>query len=127
MPLNDYVTLGHSGLRVSRLCLGAMTFGQEAGWGTTEAESETMLSRFLDGGGNFIDTANGYSMGRSEAIIGDYFARRPGTRDRTVIATKFSANFFPGDPNGGGSSRKAICAACEASLRRLKTDYIDLY
>src|ERR1700704_2991119 len=127
MALNDYVTLGHSGLRVSPLCLGTMTFGEEWGWGATVAESEAILSRFLERGGNFVDTANGYTLGHSERIIGDYFARDPGKRDRVVIATKFFTNLYPGDPNGGGASRKSLVAACEQSLRRLQTDYIDLY
>ena len=127
MGLTDYVTLGRSGLRVSPLCLGAMTFGEDWGWGSTVAESETIISRFLERGGNFIDTANGYTKGHSEAIIGDYFARTPGRRDRVVIATKFSTNLYPGDPNAGGAGRKGIVAACEESLRRLRTDYIDLY
>src|SRR5580765_4648088 len=127
MSLNDYVTLGHSGLRVSPLCLGTMTFGEEWGWGATVAESEAILSRFLEGGGNFLDTANGYTLGHSERIIGDYFSRDTGKRDRVVIATKFFTNLYPGDPNGGGAGRKSIVAACEQSLRRLQTDYIDLY
>jgi aryl-alcohol dehydrogenase-like predicted oxidoreductase len=126
MPLNHYVTLGRSGLRVSPLCLGAMTFGEEWGWGASVQESNAMLSAFLDGGGNFIDTANAYTKGHSEAIIGDYF-RESGRRDRAVIATKFTANLYPGDPNGGGAGRKAVLAACDQSLRRLQTDYIDLY
>jgi aryl-alcohol dehydrogenase-like predicted oxidoreductase len=127
MALTDYVTLGSSGLRVSPLCLGAMTFGEEWGWGTAVPESEAILARFLDRGGNFLDTANGYTLGHSETIIGEYFARNGGRRDRVVIATKFFTNLFPGDPNGGGASRKSLSAACDSSLRRLRTDYIDLY
>lgn len=126
MPLNHYITLGRSGLRVSPLCLGAMTFGEEWGWGSSVAESEAIIARFEERGGNFIDTANAYTKGHSEAIIGDYYART-GRRDRVVIATKFLANLYVGDPNGGGAGRKSIVAACEQSLRRLKTDYIDLY
>ena len=126
MPLNHYITLGHSGLRVSPLCLGAMTFGEEWGWGANVKDSEAVLDRFLDRGGNFIDTANGYTLGHSEVIIGDYFTRASG-RDRVVIATKFFTNMFPGDPNGGGATRKSVIAACDESLRRLKTSYIDLY
>jgi aryl-alcohol dehydrogenase-like predicted oxidoreductase len=127
MALNHYVTLGRSGLRVSPLCLGTMTFGEEWGWGSTPSVSENILSRFLDRGGNFIDTANGYTLGHSERIIGDYFARDRSRRDRVVIATKFLTNLYPGDPNGGGASRKSLTASCEESLRRLQTDYIDLY
>ena len=126
MSLTNYRTLGRSGLRVSPFCLGAMTFGEDWGWGATVAESEALLSRFLDRGGNFIDTANGYTKGHSEAIIGEFFAR-DGRRDRAVIATKFSTNMYIGDPNGGGAGRKTIVESCEQSLRRLKTDYIDLY
>ena len=127
MPLDHYLTLGHSGLRVSPLCLGTMTFGEEWGWGSTVAESEAILDRFLARGGNFIDTANGYTKGHSEVIIGDYMARPPGQRDRTVIATTFLTNLYKGDPNGGGAGRKSIVAACEQSLRRLRTDDIDLF
>jgi len=127
MALTDYVTLGRSGLRVSPLCLGTMTFGEDWGWGSSVVESESILTRYLDRGGNFIDTANGYTKGHSEAIIGDYFARTPGRRDRVVVATKFSTNLYPGDPNAGGAGRKGLVAACEESLRRLRTDYIDLY
>lgn len=126
MPLNNYVTLGRSGLRVSPLCLGAMTFGEEWGWGSSVAESEAIIARYEERGGNFIDTANAYTKGHSEAIIGDYYART-GRRDRVVIATKFMSSLYVGDPNGGGAGRKSIAAACEQSLRRLKTDYIDLY
>ncbi|MBM3781829.1 MAG: aldo/keto reductase [Acidobacteria bacterium] len=127
MALTDYVTLGRSGLKVSPLCLGAMTFGSDWGWGADVPESEAMISRYLDAGGNFIDTANGYTRGHSEVIIGDLLARTPGLRDRTVLATKFSTNLYPGDPNAGGASRKNIMASCDESLRRLRTDYIDLY
>jgi aryl-alcohol dehydrogenase-like predicted oxidoreductase len=127
MPLTNYVTLGRSGLRVSPFCLGTMTFGEDWGWGSTVDESERILAAFLDRGGNFIDTANGYTKGHSEAIIGDYLARTPARRDRVVLATKFGTNLYRGDPNGGGAGRKSIALACEQSLRRLKTDHIDLY
>ena len=127
MALNDYVTIGSSGLRVSPLCLGAMTFGEDWGWGSSVAESETIMSRFMERGGNFIDTANVYTKGHSEKIIGDFIGRDRRRRDRVVIATKFFGNLYNGDPNGGGAGRKAIAAACEQSLRRLQTDYIDLY
>ena len=127
MPLDHYVTLGRSGLRVSPLCLGAMTFGEDLGFGASVQESEAVLDRYLDLGGNFIDTANGYNKGRSEKIIGDHVGHDRAKRDRLVIATKFSTNLYPGDPNGGGSNRKSVIAACEQSLRRLRTDYIDLY
>jgi len=127
MPLNHYVTLGRSGLRVSPFCLGAMTFGEDWGWGSSVKDSEAIMDRFIERGGNFIDTANAYTKGHSEKIIGDHIGRHPSKRDRVVIATKFFSNLFPGDPNGGGAGRKSILAACNESLRRLQTDYIDLY
>ena len=127
MSLDQYVTLGRSGLRVSPLCLGTMTFGEDLGWGTSVEESQAILDRYIELGGNFIDTANFYTKSHSEKIIGDHVGRHPARRDRLVIATKFSGNLHPGDPNGGGSGRKSIIAACENSLRRLQTDYIDLY
>jgi aryl-alcohol dehydrogenase-like predicted oxidoreductase len=127
MPLNHYVSLGNSGLRVSPFCLGAMTFGEDWGWGSGEAASKQILDRYLDAGGNFIDTANVYTRGHSEKIIGDHLGRHPARRDRVTIATKFFGNMYLGDPNGGGASRKSLTAACEQSLRRLQTDYIDLY
>ncbi len=127
MPLDHYVTLGRSGLRVSPLCLGAMTFGEDLGWGSSVEESEQILDRYLELGGNFVDTANFYTKSHSEKIIGDHVGRHKHRRDRIVIATKFSGNLYPGDPNGGGSGRKSVIAACEQSLRRLQTDYIDLY
>ncbi len=127
MPWDHYVTLGRSGLRVSPLCLGAMTFGEDLGWGSSVEESEQIIDRFVDLGGNFIDTANFYTKSHSEKIIGDHIGRHSARRDRLVIATKFSGNLYPGDPNGGGSGRKSIINACENSLRRLQTDYVDLY
>jgi aryl-alcohol dehydrogenase-like predicted oxidoreductase len=127
MGLSDYVTLGRSGLRVSPFCLGAMTFGEDWGWGASVADSEAIMARFFERGGNFIDAANVYTKGHSEKIIGDYVGRQAGRRDRVVIATKFTGNLYPGDPNAGGASRKNITASCEQSLRRLGTDYIDLY
>jgi len=127
MQLDHYVTLGHSGLRVSPICLGTMTFGEELGWGSSVEESQRIMDHFIELGGNFIDTANFYTKSHSEKIIGDHVGRHPARRDRLVIATKFSGNLYPGDPNGGGSGRKSLISACENSLRRLQTDYIDLY
>src|ERR1700687_402745 len=127
MPLDHYVTLGRSGLRVSPFCLGAMTSGEDLGWGASVKESESIIDRYLELGGNFIDTANLYTKGHSEKIIGDHVGRHHKKRDRLVIATKFSGNLYVGDTNGGASARKSIIAACEQSLRRLQTDYIDLY
>lgn len=121
----EYRFLGSSGLQVSELCLGAMTFGREA----DERTSHQLLNSFVGAGGNFIDTADiygngGQGPGASERIIGRWLARQD--RDDLVIATKA---FMPmgSDPNDGGSSRKHLLSAVEASLRRLGTDYIDLY
>ncbi len=127
MTLRNYVSLGRSGVRVSPLCLGAMTFGEDWGWGSNVEDSKAILDRYIDLGGNFIDTANGYTKGHSEAIIGDHVGRHSSRRERLVIATKFLTNMYRGDPNGGGAGRKSVMAACENSLRRLQTDYIDLY
>jgi aryl-alcohol dehydrogenase-like predicted oxidoreductase len=127
MPLDSYVTLGRSGLRISPFTLGTMTFGEDNGWGAAPADAEAMLDEYLGRGGNSIDTANIYTLGHSEKIIGDYFAARPGRRDRIVLGTKFFANLWPGDPNGGSSGRKAIVGQAEDSLRRLRTDYVDIY
>lgn len=125
--LSNYLTLGHSGLRVSPFCLGTMTFGEDWGWGSSPADSHSILSRYLELGGNFIDTANLYTNGHSEQIIGDYLSAHPDQRDKLVLATKFFGSLQPGNPNAGGCGRKAIVSACEASLKRLQTDYIDLY
>jgi aryl-alcohol dehydrogenase-like predicted oxidoreductase len=127
MSLTNYLTLGRSGLRVSPFCLGTMTFGEDWGWGTPVRESQDILTRYIERGGNFIDTANLYTKGHSEEIIGNFLASDRSRRDRLVIATKFSVNMYRGDPNGGGGSAKTIIEACEQSLRRLSTDYIDLY
>jgi aryl-alcohol dehydrogenase (NADP+) len=128
MPLDHYVTLGRSGLRVSPFALGAMTFGEDPGGaGTCVEESERILAAYLDRGGNFIDTANFYTNGHSEKILGDFFARSPGLRQRVVLASKFFTNLFPGDPNGGGAGRSAIIAQLHETLRRLRTDYLDVY
>ena len=126
MSLNKYTTLGRSGLRVSPLCLGTMTFGTEWGWGAEESVSRDMFNRYVDAGGNFLDTANAYTGGHSEELVGTFVAER-NLRDRMVIATKFTFNTDPGNPNTGGNGRKNIYAALEKSLRRLKTDYVDLY
>lgn len=127
MPLDHYVTLGRSGLRVSPLCLGAMTFGEDMGIGSSVEESCKVMDRYRELGGNFIDTANAYNFGHSEKIIGDHIGKHPSQRQQMVIATKFFGNMRVGDPNAGGSGRKNIVWACNESLRRLQTDYIDLY
>ncbi|NUP04511.1 MAG: aldo/keto reductase [Polyangiaceae bacterium] len=124
--VSDYSLLGRSGLRVSPLCLGTMTFGTEWGWGSPKETVHRLLDRFIDAGGNFIDTADGYTGGTSETMIGDYLAERK-RRDEVVLATKFTFNTRLGDPNAGGNGRKNVMRAVESSLKRLKTDYIDLY
>lgn len=127
MPLDHYVTLGRSGLRVSPFCLGTMTFGEELGWGSSEEESAEVLDRYLDLGGNFVDTANLYTKGHSEKLLGDLVGAHPSKRRKVVLATKFFSNLYPGDPNGGGCGAKAIHAQLHESLRRLRTDCVDLY
>lgn len=127
MPLDHYITLGRTGLRVSPFCLGTMTFGEDWGWGSSVEESESVLARFVEAGGNFIDTANVYTKGHSEKIIGDWLRNKSVRRDRLVVATKFFGSLYQGDPNAGGAGRKSLLAACEQSLRRLQTDSIDLY
>ena len=125
--LDSYITLGRSGLRVSPLTLGTMTFGEDWGWGASPETSAAILNEYLERGGNVVDTANIYTNGHSERIVGDFFAARPGLRERVVLSTKFFATLHPGDPNGGGAGRKALIAQLEESLRRLQTDYVDLY
>jgi aryl-alcohol dehydrogenase-like predicted oxidoreductase len=124
--LNDYVTLGRSGLRVSPLCLGTMTFGNEWGRGSEDETARAVFDRYVETGGNFIDTADGYTEGHSEELLGKFISERR-VRDRVVLATKFTFNREPGNPNAGGNGRKNIYRALEGSLRRLQTDYIDLY
>ncbi|MFH5824609.1 aldo/keto reductase [Georgenia sp. AZ-5] len=120
-----YQPLGQSGLRVSELCLGAMTFGQQRGsWGADKADSRKVFDAFVEAGGNFFDTANTYQGGESETFLGEFVGAE---RDHYVIATKFSAGLRAGDPNAWGNGRKNIRQSVEASLRRLGTDYIDLY
>lgn len=123
--LSTYYTLGRSGLRVSPLALGTMTFGQPA-WGADTQTSAQILDAYLDAGGNFVDTADIYSQGSSEELVGKLIAERS-IRDRTVLSTKFTLGGRDGDPNAGGNGRKAMLRALEGSLRRLGTDYVDLY
>ena len=118
-----YRLLGPSGLRVSELCLGTMSFGDAWGFGADEKESHRMLGEFADAGGNFVDTANKYHEGQSEEILGSFLG--PG-RDRWVVATKYTLAMRSGDPNAAGNSRKNLRSSVEASLRRLRTDYLDL-
>ena len=121
-----YKSLGRSGLHVSELCLGTMTFGDDWGWGATKEESSKIFDAFAGAGGNFIDTAGNYTNGTSERFIGEFVK---GERDRFVIATKYTLRVGKGhgaDPNWGGNSRKSMVRAVENSLKRLNTDYIDL-
>src|SRR5215813_7050656 len=119
-----YRLLGNSGLRVSEAALGAMTFGEEWGWGTAKGESRKVYDAFREAGGNFIDTANLYTNGASESFLGEFMV---GHRQNVVLATKYT-NAAPGtDPNAAGNQRKNMVQAVEASLKRLQTDYIDLY
>ena len=122
----NYYTLGNTGLRVSRLALGTMTFGNDWGWGADEDVSRRIFDTYVETGGNFFDTADLYTNGSSEEMLGA-FIRERGLRDHAVIATKFSHNGQPGNPNAGGNGRKNILRAVEGSLKRLGTDYIDLY
>jgi len=123
--------LGRSGLRVAPLALGTMTFGTAPNaWGTAwradDATARAILDRYLDAGGNFIDTADVYCAGRSEEIVGEELKRR-GKRHQVLVSTKFSVATNPNDPNAGGNGRKHLRASLEASLQRLQTDYIDVY
>ncbi len=126
----NYQLLGRSGLRVSDLCLGTMTFGEDWGWGAAKDEARKIYDTYREAGGNFIDTANIYTNGSSEKLVGEFIA---GHREEVVLATKYtnSAAGFSGQPgtdaNAGGNQRKNMVQAVEASLKRLGTDYIDLY
>ena len=119
-----YKLFGHSGLRVSELCLGTMTFNPDPGFGVDEAQSRKIFDAYMEAGGNFIDTANLYGRGVSESMLGDFIA---GERERIVLATKYSNNMVSDDPNAGGNHRKNLVQSVDASLKRLKTEYIDLY
>lgn len=125
MNLTAFRTLGRSGLIVSPLALGTMTFGTPR-WGSPDEVSESIFNTYIESGGNFIDTADVYSGGRSEELIGGYIENR-NLRDKLVLATKFTFNAESGNPNAGGNGRKNIYRAIDLSLRRLRTDYIDLY
>lgn len=116
-----YKLLGRSGLRISELCLGTMTFGDD--WGAPKEESRKIFDRFAEVGGNFIDTANNYTNGTSEKFVGEFIQ---GDRDHFVIATKYSLSERLADPNFGGNHRKNMRRSVEGSLKRLHTDHIDL-
>ncbi len=120
-----YKLLGRSGLRVSELCLGTMTFGETWGWGASLSESKKMFDLFAMAGGNFIDTSVNYTEGTAEEFLGDFI--KP-DRDHFVLATKYTLTKPDNpDPNGGGISCKNMMKSVETSLKRLKTDHIDLY
>lgn len=119
-----YRLLGNSGLRVSELALGTMTFGEEWGWGAAKDEARRIYDAYREAGGNFVDTANVYTNGASERLLGEFLQ---GHREQVVLATKYTNSTSAGDPNAGGNHRKSMAQAVEASLKRLKTDYIDLY
>ncbi|MEU4192058.1 aldo/keto reductase [Kribbella sp. NPDC026611] len=127
MALDDYYLLGRSGLRVSRLALGTMNFGTagfHAPYGKTEDDASAIFSTYVEAGGNFIDTADFYTAGESERILGKLMT---GMRDRMVLTTKATNSIDHSDPNAGGNSRKHLIRALDASLRRLGTDYVDLF
>ena len=125
--MDEYFLLGRSGLRVSRLALGTMNFGTggfHAAYGLTEEKAAPIFHRYLEAGGNFIDTADFYTAGESEEMLGRLIA---GVREKLVLTSKFTNSVDPGDPNAGGNGRKHMVRAVEASLRRLRTDYLDLF
>jgi aryl-alcohol dehydrogenase-like predicted oxidoreductase len=121
--LDTYRLLGRSGLRVSPLALGTMTFGTDWGWGADATEAQRIFDAYLDRGGNFIDTANQYTNGTAEKFVGEFVREK---REQLVIATKYTLPLRAGDPNAGGNHRKSMVRSVESSLQRLQTDYIDL-
>jgi aryl-alcohol dehydrogenase-like predicted oxidoreductase len=123
LSLDNYRLLGRSGLRVSPLALGAMTFGNDWGWGAERDDARRIFDTYLERGGNFVDTADVYTNGSSERLLGEFLRER---RERVVLATKYSSSTEPGNPNAGGNHRRNMVRSVEASLRRLETDYIDL-
>ncbi|WAL68038.1 aldo/keto reductase [Amycolatopsis cynarae] len=123
LTLDTYRLLGRSGLRVSPLALGAATFGTEWGWGAGQDDARKLFDLYVERGGNFIDTANTYTNGSSERMLGEFTRDN---RESLVLATKYTTLRRPGDPNSGGAHRKSLFTSVEASLRQLNTDYIDL-
>ena len=118
-----YKLLGHSGLRVSELALGTMTFGPNWGWRAEKDECKAMFEAFADAGGNFVDTANRYTNGTAEKFVGEFVAA---DRGRFVVASKYTLSRNGADPNGSGNHRKSLVESLDRSLRRLNTDYIDV-
>ncbi|MCS7479526.1 aldo/keto reductase [Umezawaea endophytica] len=123
LTLDTYRLLGRSGLRVSPLALGTATFGTEWGWGAEEHEARKLFDTYVERGGNFVDTADTYTDGSAERLLGEFTRDH---REGLVLATKYTTLRRPGDPNSGGSGRKNLFASVEGSLRRLRTDYLDL-
>src|SRR5258708_29635577 len=119
-----YRLLGKSGLRVSEAALGTMTFGDEWGWGSPKDEAQKIYETYREAGGNFIDTANFYTNGTSEKFVGDFMR---GHRESVVLATKYSNAAPANDPNAAGNHRKNLMQLVEARLKRLQTNYSDLY
>ena len=119
-----YKLLGRSGLRVSELALGTMTFGPDWGWGADKDESRAMFEAYAEAGGNFVDTANRYTDGTSERFVGEFVGAE---RERFVVATKYTLSRDGNDPNASGNHRKSLVESLERSLRRLGTDYVDVY
>ena len=124
MTLMNYKIFGRTGLRVSELCLGTMTFGEAWGFGAPSAEVKRMFEIYVEAGGNFFDTACNYQGGAAESQLGELMGNE---RERYVVATKYTMSMNPGDPNAWGNHRKNLRRSLEASLKRLKTDYVDLY
>lgn len=123
LTLDTYRLLGRSGLRVSPLALGSATFGTDWGWGAERDDARKLFDLYVERGGNFIDTANTYTDGSSERLLGEF---TQGNRESLVLATKYTTQRRPGDPNSAGASRKSLVASVDASLRQLRTDYLDL-
>lgn len=119
-----YRLFGNTGLKVSEICLGTMTFGEEFKWGSDEKSSLEVFKTYVEAGGNFLDTANYYTKGTSETLIGKFASK---VRQNLVIATKYTLSQDPKDPNASGNHRKNLFRSLEESLKRLKTDYIDIY
>jgi aryl-alcohol dehydrogenase-like predicted oxidoreductase len=123
LTLDTYRLLGRSGLRVSPLALGTATFGTEWGWGAEQDDARKLFDLYVERGGNFIDTASTYTHGSSERMLGEFTRDN---RESLVLATKYTTQRRPDDPNSGGAHRKSLFASVETSLRQLNTDYIDL-
>lgn len=123
LTLDTYRLLGRSGLRVSPLALGTATFGTDWGWGAERDDARKLFDLYVERGGNFIDTASTYTDGSSERMLGEFTRDN---RESLVLATKYTTQRRPGDPNSGGASRKSLVTSVEESLRRLRTDYLDL-